>query len=152
MATDYNYLYPEPQTHFHKEDFLIKEVLEDALDYLQVCAVVEDIIFSHAGLTKTWCRNNDIDLNDLENSINQKFNTDPFAFSAGIGYGKLVCQSPLWLSSQKLLIDKINDFNQVVYYTQQPGLYFPTNASFIDVLGISFIIKDTELQDKSILR
>ena len=41
----------------------INEVLQPAVTsgHLQICHVYDEYIFSHAGLTNTWCENNEID-------------------------------------------------------------------------------------------
>jgi predicted MPP superfamily phosphohydrolase len=87
---DYHYLNGVNQHYSRFNDAAapaIREVLEDALDVMQICYVYNDVVFNHAGLTKTWCHNNNIDLNNLETSVNQKFTKDKraFGFVRGIG-------------------------------------------------------------------
>jgi predicted MPP superfamily phosphohydrolase len=126
----------------------IREVLEDALDVMQICYVYNDVVFNHAGLTKTWCGNNNIDLNNLEQSVNQKFLTDrqAFGFLRGIGDddGSDVRQSPLWVRPNQLLSDNLDGFKQVVGHTRQPFIRILYNVAFIDVAGSALIMEDVE--------
>jgi predicted MPP superfamily phosphohydrolase len=125
----------------------IREVLEDALDVMQICCVYDNILFNHAGLTKTWCRNNAIELATLEHSLNQKFVEDrlAFGFLNGIGdeNGSDVRQSPLWVRPDQLLADKIDGYKQVVGHTKQQAQIFRNNVAFIDVPGAALIIEDS---------
>ncbi len=58
----------------------INAVLMEALDVMQMCYAHKDIVFNHAGITKTWAKNQHIDLDNLQTSINQKFKDDRSAF------------------------------------------------------------------------
>lgn len=129
----------------------ITAVLEDALDVLQICYVYKDVVFNHAGLTKTWCGNNDIDLENLEQSINQKFISDrkAFGFVRGIGDtdGSNVRQSPIWVRPPQLLVDKLDGFKQVVGHTKQPSHRILSGVAFIDVAGTALIMDNVDTFD-----
>jgi predicted phosphodiesterase len=129
----------------------ITELLETALDVMQVCYVYKDVVFNHAGLTKTWCRNNNIDLENLEASVNQKFIEDrqAFGFVRGIGDsdGSDVRQSPFWVRPAQLLSDKIDGYKQVVGHTRQPSQRILYDVAFIDVKGSALIMEDVDTFD-----
>jgi predicted MPP superfamily phosphohydrolase len=148
---DYHYLHGVNQ-HYSRYNksaaTAITEVLEDALDMMQVCYVYKDVIFNHAGLTKTWCRNNNIDLNNLEQSLNGKFVEDRQAF--GFVYwiedhnGSDVRQSPLWVRPPQLLSDKVDGYKQVVGHTRQPSHRILQEVAFIDVAGSALIMNNVD--------
>lgn len=108
----------------HKID--IQETLHIALDegVLKMCAVYDKYLFTHAGVTKTWCDNNNIDLSNIEESINDLFKYKPNAFEFNVGenydeYGDDICQTPIWIRPKSLMQDKIDGFVQVVGHTRQ---------------------------------
>lgn len=118
----------------------IKQAIKENL--LQICYITGNLIFVHAGVTKTWCVNNNIDLVNIEQSINDTFTYKPNAFKFTPGknqsvYGDDVCQSPIWVRPQSLLIDKIDNYTQIVGHTQQNKLTQIGEAVFIDTLGTS---------------
>jgi 3',5'-cyclic AMP phosphodiesterase CpdA len=129
----------------------ITEVLEGAIDLMQVCYVYKDIVFNHAGLTKTWCANNDIDVHNLEESVNLKFIKDrqAFGFVRGRGDedGSDVRQSPIWIRPAQLLSDKIAGFKQVVGHTKQPAHRILCDVAFIDVAPTALIMEDVNTFD-----
>lgn len=129
------------------------EVLRDAVvsGDLQACCAIGDWLFSHAGVTKTWCADNDIDTDNIEASINELFRDRPraFAFTLGVTaspYGDDVCQTPIWVRPNSLLADAIDGFRQVVGHTQKKEIEITEKAVFIDALGQGWylIIKDGE--------
>jgi hypothetical protein len=153
---DYHYLTdPEGGEHYsryqEKAAAAIAEVLEDALNLMQLCHVYKDVVFSHAGLTKTWCMNNGIDLDNLEHSVNHKFLTDPaaFGFIRGIGDddGSDARQSPIWVRPDQLLDDKIEGFKQVVGHTRQRYHRILYDVAFIDVAGSTLLMEDVDSFD-----
>lgn len=103
---------------------VINEILKKALDdnLLQMCYKHDIYVFTHAGVTKTWASNNNIDINDLENSINETFKTKPRAFGFTIGdnfsqTGNDITQPPIWVRPQALLSDTIEDIIYIVGHT-----------------------------------
>jgi hypothetical protein len=148
---DYHYLRGVNQQYSRYNESAasaITEVLETALDVIQICCVYKDVVFNHAGLTKTWCRNNNIDLDNLEQSVNQKFIVDreAFGFVRGIGDndGSDVRQSPFWVRPPQLLSDKIDGYKQVVGHTKQPFQRILYDVAFIDVAGSALIMEDLD--------
>ncbi len=84
----------------------------------------ENILFVHAGVTKTWCEIWDIDLKgNIEQQINDLFKFKPraFCFTMGDNYdqtGDDVCQSPIWVRPRSLHNDRIPNYVQIVGHTQ----------------------------------
>jgi hypothetical protein len=148
---DYHYLHGvhEHYSRYNKSAAAaITEVLEDAIHLLQISYVFKDVAFNHAGLTTTWCSNNNIDLYNLEQSVNEKFIVDraAFGFVPGIGDydGSDVRQSPLWVRPPQLLSDRIEGYKQVVGHTRQPFHRVLNDVAFIDVAGVALIMEDAE--------
>jgi len=148
---DYHYLRTVTETYSgfqqgQKED--IKELLHQALDedLMQMCFVYGKYLFSHAGVTKTWCKNilgsGNPNKQNIETLINAKFKDQPEAFKFTIGdsysiYGDDVCQTPIWVRPDSLRRDAISGFIQVVGHTTQQELLLTPPIILIDTLGTS---------------
>jgi predicted MPP superfamily phosphohydrolase len=122
----------------------IGEIIHLALqeDLMQMCYIQDNFLFSHAGITKTWCKNNEIDMENVEQSINDLFKYKPnsFKFTPGVhfnNYGDDVTQSPIWVRPKSLREDKIDGFIQVVGHTVQNTLITSGEVILIDTLGTS---------------
>lgn len=122
----------------------INALLQPAIDagLIQMCYVHEKLIFTHAGLTKTWVHNNKINLGDLENSINLKFLTDLTAFRFTMGYnmdnsGNDVTQGPTWVRIPSLMRDMLDGYTFVVGHSTLKELTHIGNIIGIDTLGTS---------------
>lgn len=122
--------------------------LEQALkeNLIQLCYLQDNIIFSHAGFTKTWCKvnlgNDIINKETFQQSVNDLFTYSPKAFRFTIGRnfsntGDDICQSPIWVRPNSLINDKIDNFIQVVGHTQVEKIENYFDIWFIDTLGIS---------------
>lgn len=160
---DYHYLRTTNEQYsgfqqWQKTD--IQELLHKAIDgnLLQMCHVENNFLFTHAGVTRTWCNANNIDLNHIQQSINDLFKYKPnaFRFTAGRrynNYGDDITQSPIWVRPRSLYIDKIPNYIQVVghtthdtitglngsreWYDNTYGKYETSGVIFIDTLGTS---------------
>jgi predicted MPP superfamily phosphohydrolase len=144
---DYHYLSTTEEIYsgfqmFHKTD--IQEMIHEAIseDLLCMCFIWKNIIFTHAGVTKTWCNTNLIQKEFLEQSINDLFKYKPNAFRFTSGknrdqYGDDICQTPIWVRPNSLLVDGIDDYIQVVGHTVQDKLVVTNNVILIDTLGTS---------------
>lgn len=112
---------------------------------IKACYVYDNIMFSHAGITKTWCENNSINLTNVEEDVNQLLLYKPhmFAFKSGIRrdrYGDDVTQGPLWVRERSLREDGLNDYVHVVGHSKSDEIIFnfsetETNYIIIDTLG-----------------
>jgi predicted MPP superfamily phosphohydrolase len=130
---------------------LVEQAIEDGL--MQMSFQYEMLLFTHAGVTKTWARGNDIHTLNIQKSINELFKNHPERF----GYLQSTHQvgnqmpdgcSPIWVRPDKLIHDKIDNYIQVVGHTQQERLTMAENLYFIDTLGSSkeyLIIEDGEI-------
>jgi hypothetical protein len=124
----------------YKEE--ISALLHGAIDkgWMQMCFVQEGFLFSHAGVTKTWCAAHHIDLQQLETAINALFLSRPQAFEFTPGenfdmYGDDVTQTPIWVRPNSLFEDRVPSYIQVVGHTQQRHITLSTDVILIDALG-----------------
>lgn len=144
---DYHYLRASTE-HFsgyqaaHAADFtqLLEAAIAEGL--LQMCFVHRQFLFTHAGVTKTWCRGNNIDLTGIDTAINNLFRQRPAAFRFTPGsnrspYGDDVTQSPIWVRPESLYEDAVDGYIQVVGHTTQRRLIVQPPVVLIDTLGTS---------------
>ena len=146
----------------------MKMVFEDAInenrDLLQMCFIDENkYIYSHAGITKSWCANVDINIynqniHEIVLSINELFYTQPrkFNFYAGdrSGYGDNVHQSPIWVRPNSLYRDKLN-FMQIIGHTRVNKIGHPPKNErrgfyVIDCLPLEYLLIDGKIEIKSV--
>lgn len=134
----------------------IQELIHQALDekLLQMSYVYKMLLFTHAGVSKTWCRrvlgNDRIGGELLQNAINDMFTYQPMAFDFTPGenfsmYGDDKEQTPIWIRPNSLISDCLDEYLQVVGHTQQAqGVYYMRaypesdrieGALLIDTLG-----------------
>ena len=120
------------------------EILEPALaeGLMQMCYVYDKYVFTHAGVTNTWCATHGVNRQPhlLEDSINKLFKTNKYAFYFQMGYnysqsGDDVTQSPLWVRLPSLFQDKLIGFTFVVGHTTLKQLTITENVIGIDCLG-----------------
>lgn len=101
----------------------IRDAIESAKQYLQICYVQDKFVFSHAGISKSWAWKNSIKLDSIEKSVNELFETDPRAFNFAShihydSYGNHKDNGPLWIRPKALADDNIGGMVQVVGHTQ----------------------------------
>lgn len=113
--------------------FIIDEMLTPAVEQnlMQMVDVIDDVVYSHAGVTKTWLSHR---VESLDN-INEYFKANPMLFKWN-GYeptGDDITQSPIWVRPNSLLQDRI-DNNQVVGHTKFGKILSKDGIAFIDVL------------------
>ncbi len=144
---DYHYLGSSTESYegyqsWQKTD--IQELLHPAIDaeLLQMCFVWQNMLFTHAGVTQTWCDNNLIQREFIEESINElfKFKPNSFKFTGGKNrsfFGDDVEQTPIWVRPRSLMKDRIEGFIQVVGHTAYENLIISDDVIFIDTLGTS---------------
>jgi hypothetical protein len=90
---------------------------------LLIAHQIENFLFTHAGVTKSFCADWDIDTNDLVNSLNDHLIYKPncFNFRAGknrSAYGDDIIQGPLWVRPNSLIEDCL-DYIHIVGHTQK---------------------------------
>jgi predicted phosphodiesterase len=143
---DYHYLkttYEHYSGYTRKHADKVTELLHEALDtgLLQMCHIEGNYLCSHAGITKTWCKDNNVDLLNVEQSINDLFKHKPHAFSFNMGSnfdrtGDDICQPPIWVRPRSLFKDKIDNFIQIVGHTTVEQIVITENYPIlIDALG-----------------
>lgn len=96
---------------------------------MSVCYHYDDILFTHAGITKTWCmnwgvdaENPEYDIEDICREVNDTFTKNSWAFhflkgANYSGYGDDITQSPIWVRPNSLVHDRIDNYRQVVGHT-----------------------------------
>lgn len=119
----------------------IAEQLDRALydSLLQMCYENGKYLFSHAGVTKMWCNDFEIDMTNVVQSINDLFRYKPRSFEIrhGNAYGDHPSNSPIWVRPNSLMIDAIDGYVQVVGHTQQAMIVITKKLILIDTLGLS---------------
>lgn len=100
----------------------IENEISKVIDIFQICYIHNKFLFSHAGITKTWCKDNNININNLEQSINNlfKINYRPFGFNLNSydNTGDDICQGPLWVRPHSLIEDMIEGYTQIIGHTR----------------------------------
>ena len=137
-----------------KYAFEIQQLLEENKEYLQMCYVHNSILFSHAGVSKTWLTNQGYTDENVEAFINILFNTKPEAFMFtpkrwGSNYGDCITQTPIWIRPDSLVSDKLDEFTMVVGHTSVNNIDVSNKFGviLIDVLSTSkeyLIIENNE--------
>ena len=136
------------------------EAIQDAMkdDSLQMCWTYDKYMFVHAGVTQTWCADNEIDTSNLEQSINDLFKYKPsrFKFTMGENYsntGDDICQTPIWVRPASLIKDKLDGLTYVVGHTSVKHIDTSKanefNVILIDALGTSqeyLVIENGEIK------
>jgi hypothetical protein len=119
----------------------IRERLHYALDndLIQMCFKFDDVLFTHAGVTKTWCRTNSVDIDNIDDSINQLLRYKPksFKFTSDrnfSNYGDDIEQSPIWVRPNSLDKNQLDNFFQVVGHTQQGTIHITPHVALIDAM------------------
>lgn len=144
---DLHYLITEKYSGYNSVfSFQYNRLLLDNINNLQACYIQDNIIFSHAGLSKTWCKNNEIDMSNLEQSVNDLFKYKPysFGFTGRNPYGDNITQGPMWIRPMSLLSDKLYNYTQIVGHTEDDTIKEKSGVWFIDNLekGGYLVIED----------
>ena len=99
----------------------ITQLLLDNRDKLQFAHSVGRWLLTHAGVTKKWCFNNNVDLNNVVESINQ-LELSAFRFVGQDTYGDSSISGPLWVRPRSLYLNRIDGWIQAVGHTSQRKL------------------------------
>jgi hypothetical protein len=120
------------------------DLLHNAINqrWMQICFIHKHFLFVHAGITRTWAEANNIDRNNLEQSINDLFRYKPgrFAFTPGENYslvGDEICQGPLWVRPKSLKRDRMEGFTYIVGHTPQKKLQIGADIVLMDTIATS---------------
>lgn len=110
-------------------------------------------LFTHAGVTQTWCQEKGIKGSPAEINALLLKKPSAFKFYKGdkSGCGEHISQSPIWVRPQMLIEDPLFGIGQVVGHTQQHGIKYydgskPLRLILIDAIhdGQYLIINDGE--------
>jgi hypothetical protein len=118
----------------------ITHALELNKNLLQMCYMMDDIIFTHAGVTNTWMERCDYEGENVAQFINDQLTYKPsrFFFTGPDRYGDNVTQSPIWVRPGSLLKDHFGEYKQVVGHTGHRNIRIERDQFyFIDTLGSS---------------
>jgi hypothetical protein len=134
----------------------LEAALADGL--MQMCYAYDKYLFTHAGVTNTWCLTYSVNRlpNKIENSINELFKTNKYAFYFKMGdnysqSGNDVTQSPIWVRIPSLFKDGIDEFTFVIGHTTLKELTITDKIIGIDCLGVTgeyLVIEDSEVFSK----
>lgn len=111
------------------------------------CKIIDDFLFSHAGITSTWCTNNYINTKSLESDINQAIinrrsifgfaETSPLVPRFSNPYGDDKYQGPLWVRPKSLITDQLPGYTHIVGHTVHDSITKQGGVYFIDCLDNS---------------
>ena len=94
----------------------IRDFFFDNLDKFDVVSVIDDYIFSHAGVSLDWLNENQLKLDQINKVFHNK-NWGPFKFVGPNPSGDNKNESPMWIRPSSLMTSQIPGFNQVVGHT-----------------------------------
>lgn len=105
---------------YYQINVKLKQLIKD--NTIVMAHKINNYLFTHAGVTKTWCKNNNIDTSDIVNSLNDYLLFKPSVFNFQMGdkfspYGDDITQGPLWVRPYSLFSDCL-DYIHIVGHTQ----------------------------------
>ncbi len=121
------------------------DYLRPNLDLFKVCHTEDEFLFSHAGFTRTWIKNNKINIDNIDSQINDfwKYKQHTFGWrrnptkkmsAHSDSYGDNIWQGPLWVRPDSLNADRIEGLTQIVGHTESERIKFRNNVYYIDAL------------------
>ena len=119
----------------------IQQVLSENKEHLQWCHSIEGYLLTHAGVTKTWCQNHEVNIDEVVDSING-LDVGRFAFAGIDRYGDSVVSGPIWVRPDSLRKDKIDGWKQIAGHTRQP---------FLNIEDPDILLIDTLAQGQALL-
>lgn len=150
---DFHYLYGDPlrERYTQWDDTRVKWA-NDVFDMLVERDVLKAVhidnehrtVFSHAGITNTWLRENNLRLEDINPLL--KSDLEPFRFYRyGPPTGYCVENSPIWVRPNALKSDMYTDedgvkWRQVVGHTPTPQIVAEQNLVQCDTLPRQYLI------------
>lgn len=109
----------------------IREFLMENLKYFDIAVEYNGVVFSHAGFSKTWMKNNKF--TTIE-EVNQAFHKEQFRHFLFCGYdcyGDDITQGPTWIRPRALSTDKYFDKQVVGHTVLRDDIHFD-NIEIID--------------------
>lgn len=137
----------------------ISKVLEEHRDKLQMAYLMDNFLFTHAGVGEVWLDYAGWDSSPIDKFINDTWKREPrsaFTFCGPESSGDNVTESPIWIRPKSLTRSSINlkkFFIQVVGHSTVKSIDWKGKSTggryfFIDTLGTSgeyLIINDKEV-------
>lgn len=147
---DYHYMaqaFPEEYSgHQGYAGMNITKVLRENDAHLQMCTSHGRFLFTHAGLSKTWCEEYEIDEKNVVEQLNELFHQKPhsFRFKGWSPSGDSKESGPLWIRPHSLLADGIEGWTHVVGHT---------SAKYLDVETYpdTLLLVDTMAENQSLI-
>lgn len=93
-----------------------------------------DLLFSHAGVTKTWMKSCGLGSVDAINTYVQH-NPHALRFVGRDSYGDSIESGPTWVRPESLKKDKLDGYTQIVGHTSLGGIVDQNGVFFIDALN-----------------
>lgn len=116
----------------------IQEMLDiaESEGLITMCYVYDKIMFTHAGVSKTWCANYEVNLDDVVNEINYLYLRYRHCFDFQKGpnnsdIGEDKTQSPIWIRPVSLKQDCIDNYIHVVGHTSSSYIDFDLNNNVV---------------------
>lgn len=118
-------------------NIILKEAIKEKV--IKVIHIENNYLFSHAGVSKTWLKNNSIkSINEINDYLIFKpsvFNFQPGANRSNIGND--ITQSPIWIRPESIKNNCIDDYIQIVGHTMFNDIEINKKLYFIDSFNIS---------------
>lgn len=126
--------------YFPKVAKLMKEWKQTYLDNTQWLYIIDNTVFSHAGISKVWLREEmgidpDNLTNDILNDINKLEPSEKFGFTSRDRwdiYGESPYQPLTWIRPNTLVDVMIPGYNQVVGHTVSYKVFNPREMEHLD--------------------
>lgn len=122
-------------------------------ELFKICHLMDNYLVSHAGVSRVWCENHNINcIEDINELWQDDLSQLDFAKPSGSTWlptvadpgGDNVYQSPLWIRPNSLLASFIPDYDQIVGHTQQDEICMLSSSGhdfyFIDALEFGYYV------------
>lgn len=150
---DYHYLDMEEHYSGYQPSmqFSFERLFRDSMSLFQMAYLIPDsnILCTHAGVSKTWCHNHEIQVKEnssfyIIEAINDLFKYKPkaFRFTGSDMYGDSIQSSPIWIRENSLSKDKIEGFIQIVGHTAKHNL---RQKGWWNLVKKEFLVQDENI-------
>lgn len=124
-------------------EILTKAVITDKSIIPIYVDSVNNIIFSHAGITNTWMTLHQLQLEDV-NKIESFFDLSKFRFTGFNCYGDHPSNGPIWVRPRSLFSDMYGDYRQIVGHTHTQSPITELNLTVIDTMPNYYIVQELD--------
>lgn len=153
---DYHYVYSHQRYSGFQfnHSIIIGEILKENIHNLQMSHMILNYLFTHAGVSKEWCKKYKIDTTSIDNinlGINDQFKYKPNSFEHNgyDPYGDHPQSSPIWIRPNSLIFSGV-DYTQIVGHTNDYIRSYKDKIYFIDSLPQYLVIEDDLFYYKTI--